>query len=174
MVTIADGNVITRLNQDDRPVYFQVKNANGGRILCNLALPTVGGFLNLQSGGEQLQWTFNAIFSAFISKLDVTRSVFNELPTQANMGNNSISYDAVDTFEVHVKIRNLSNSALSGINIVENVREYFDFVDVTASQGSFSQSGKTLEFNDISLGANSEIEIIYRLSTPEAGSGMHE
>jgi len=174
MVAVASENVLAKLNHDDRPLYFQLNNANGGRILCNLALPTVGGFLNLQNGGKQLQWTFNAIFSAFISKMDVTRSVFNELPTQVNMGNNSVSYNAVDTFSVHVKLRNLSNSSLSGINIAEEIREYFDFIDVTASQGSFSQKGKTLEFNGISLGANSEIEIVYRLSTPEIGSGMHE
>lgn len=174
MVTIADQNIIARLNTDNRPFYFQLNNANGGRILCNLALPTVGGYLNLKSGSKQLQWTFNAIFSAFISKIDVTRSVFNKIPTQANMGNNSISYDAVDTFEVHVKIRNVSNTSLSGININEEVREYFSFVDVTTNQGNFSQNGNTLEFSNISLGANSEIEIVYRLSTPETGTGMHE
>jgi hypothetical protein len=172
MVSLSSAQVLATLNSDSRPVYYQINNANGGRILSNLAIPAVGGYIDLKSGGKQLQWTYNAILSAFISDIDVTRSVSNQLPPLVNVGNNSVSYDAVDTFNVVIKVRNLSANAVSNIEIEENIREYFTFVDVQGG-ASYSQSGNKLTFNGISLSPNEEIEITYRLKTPEAADEMH-
>ncbi len=171
-VTIPSGSVLATLNSDSRPVYYQINNANGGRILSNLAIPAVGGYLDFKTGGKQLQWSYNAILSAFISDVDVTRSVVNQLPVLTNVGNNSVSYDAADTFNVVLKVRNVSGNSVSGIEIAEEVQEYFTIVDVMGGI-TYSQAGNTLTFSNISLAPNSEIEIKYRLSTPTPEDPIH-
>ncbi|MFN8257565.1 MAG: T9SS type A sorting domain-containing protein [Bacteroidales bacterium] len=173
LVTVPAESVIATLNVDNRPVYYQLNNAGGGRILSNLALPAVGGYVDLKSGGRQLQWTYNAILSAFISDIDVTRSVVNQLPPLVNVGNNSVSYDAVDTFNVVVKVRNLSSDMVSNLEIEEEINPYFTFVDVLNGQ-SANVDGNKLIFSGLSLAPNQEMLITYRLKTPDSNSDLHE
>ncbi len=172
LVAVPSESIIASLNSDNRPVYYQINNANGGRILSNLAIPAVGGYIDLKTGGKQLQWCYNAILSAFISDIDVTRSVLNELPPLVNVGNNSVSYDAVDTFNVAIKVRNISGNHIPNLQIEEEIREYFTFVDVLGG-ASYSQNGNTIIFSNISISPGEEQLIVYRLKTPETDDELH-
>jgi hypothetical protein len=53
-------NVIASISQDGRPVLFEKTLDTGGKILCNLGLPTAGGMAEGQNR-RQLQWTLNAL-----------------------------------------------------------------------------------------------------------------
>jgi len=97
-------------------------NANNGRIICNTGLPTTGGMNELKNGSRQLQWTLNALLYAFTSNIDVTRSVYNDLPAGITAGKNAVSFDALDTFEVRIKIRNLTRCTIDNISINEYLR----------------------------------------------------
>ncbi|HEY4785921.1 MAG TPA: hypothetical protein VIH57_07720 [Bacteroidales bacterium] len=175
-VTANTASIIASLKSDNRPVIFELSGsqAGGGRIICNLGIPTVGGISEVESGSRQLQWTFNTILYAFSQKIDVTRSVFNVLPPSVIGGDNAISYDRIDTFEVHVLLRNLSSEAISGITLNENLRNYFSFVDVSTSGVSSSYVNGILTLSGISLPAQSEKIIIYRLATPSPDNDIHE
>jgi len=172
-VTVPQANVIAKLTSDNRPVLFRIPQTNGGKIICNTGLATTGGFLNLSSGSRQLQWTFDAFLAAFSNKIDVTRSIFNKIPNGISVGRNGVSFDALDSFEVRLKIRNLSGETISNIDITETIRDYFDFQDVLNGT-SYTLSGKVLTFSGISLNANTEKEIVYRLRTPDPTTKVHE
>jgi len=174
-VNPGSAEVVARLSVNAAPAIFVLKGAQagGGRIICNLGLPTVGGNSEILNGSRQLQWTFNTLLYALSNNIDVTRSVFNDLPNGVIAGKNAIPYDKVDTFEVRIKIRNLSSAAVSGIKINENIGTYFSFVDVTTPGSTFTLTGNNLEFSGINMPAWSESVIVYRLKTPPLNSQVH-
>jgi len=186
-VTAPNAQVIAQIEGSNAPVVFAFKGAtaNGGKILCNLGLPTVGG---LSDGGgnsnriRQLSWPLNAIFWAWAEKIDVVRNVWNDIPDSVTANNNAVSYNAVDTFEVKLTVRNLYNYTINNINLKEYLRTvkvnnawvpYFTFVDVLTPGVDYTINGATLSFNDISLAPHSELIIRYRLSTPEPNAPVH-
>lgn len=175
-VTAGTASIIARLKSDNRAAIFELSgsHADGGRIVCNLGIPTVGGISEVESGSHQLQWTLNAILYAFSERIDVTRSVFNVIPPTVIGGDNSISYDRVDTFEVRVKLRNLSNEAVTGVTLTENFRNYFTLLDVFTSEGSNNYTNGILSFSGISLPPLSEKTVVYRLTTPSPENDIHE
>jgi hypothetical protein len=166
-------NVIAKLVSDNRPVLLAINNVNGGKLVCNLALPTVGGYVDMAKGSHQMEWTLNTIVNSFASPIDVTRAIFNEIPRNVSVGKNGISYEARDTFEVRVTIRNLSAEAINNINVSENIHPYFEFFDVL-SGAAYTIDGKKLSFSGINLAANSEKVITYRLLTPKPTDPIHE
>ncbi|MFA5781499.1 MAG: hypothetical protein WC868_04440 [Bacteroidales bacterium] len=175
-VNIGSAEVIALLSVNSDPAVFVLKGsqANGGRIICNLGIPTVGGNSEILNGSRQLQWTFNTLLYALSNNIDVTRSLCNDLPNGINAGKNAIAYDKVDTFEVRVKIRNLSPDAVSGIKINESIGSYFSFVDVTTPGITYSTNGNNLEITGIFVPAQSESVIVYRLKTPPVNSQTHQ
>ena len=175
-VNTGSAEIIAKLKSDSRPVIFALSGglANGGRIVCNLGIPTVGGVSEVESGSRQLQWTFNTLLYTFSQRIDIARNVVNQLPANVVAGDNAISFDRIDTFEVHVNIRNVSGEAINGITLNEDFRNYFIFLDVPTSQGSYSYSNGVLTFSGISVPAHSEKAIVYRLSTTEPDDAVHE
>lgn len=174
--TISTGLIETIVAlEDGNPVVFEIsgKTALGGRIVCNTGLPAAGGMANIEAGSRQLQWALNAVFYAFSHEVDVTRSVYNEIPDGVSAGKNAISYDAVDTFKVIIKLRNLSENTIDAVSVTEQIREYFSFADVPDEDIDFTLSDKELIFGNISLPPLSEKEIVYRLKTPEPEDSIH-
>lgn len=168
-------NPVVSLVDDNRPVIFTVKkeDAGGGKILCNLGLPLVKGLSDLEYGGRQLQWTLNAILSAFSGPVDVTRSVRNELSFPVTAGKNAISYDRIDTFDVEVRVRNLSSQTIQDIIITEKIQPYFQFKGILTGE-SADINGNILTISSINLSPQSEHLIIYQLITPEPDNKIHE
>lgn len=175
-LNIPGAEVIAHEKSSNTPVIFALsgQNAGGGRIVCNLGLPAVGGLNRIKQGSRQLQWTLNAIMYAFAKKLDVTRSVNNDLYNKLSVGRNAVSNDGRDTFEIKIKIRNLGEENLDNISISEIIRAYFSFVDVVTPGVSFSYNNGNLVFNNLSIGPKSDKEITYRLATPERSDAIHE
>jgi hypothetical protein len=157
----------------DRPAIFVIK-VNGGRIVCNLGLPTVGGIAEIEGGSRQLQWTLNTLLYAFSRNIDVTRGIYNQLPATVIHGYNSVSYDRIDTFEVHMIVRNLSSETISDINVQENLRNYFKLLDVTTSGVTSYYANGILTLSGISIPPHSETTIVYRVTTPTPDSEIHE
>ncbi len=147
--------------------------SGGGKIMCNTGLPTVYGLSNPDASSMQISWTMTAILSAFTFDVDVTRKVRNELIGSMATGDNAISYDRTDTFSVEMRVRNLSDQAVSDITVNENIKACFTFLDVTSGD-SYSQSGNQLTFSGISLAPHAEKTIIYRVITPDPTSDKHE
>ncbi len=181
MVQTGDARIIARLQGTDIPVVFAMSGAtaNGGRVICNTALPTVGGSNGLLKGqaspeGRQLQWAVNAAMWAFATNIDVTRSVHNDLPDFLSVGRNAASFDRRDTLEIRVKIRNLSSSNISGIAISEAIRDFFTFVDVKTPDVTADYRKPTLILSGISVPARSEKVIVYRITTPDPQDPVHE
>lgn len=174
-VNLSNADVVAYLQGTQNPVVFVLsgKNANGGRIIVNTGLPTIGGMNELSKGSRQLQWTMNAILSAFCSTIDVTRSIYNNLPSEIIAGVNAISYDRLDTFEVRLKIRNLSNKSVGEINIYERIRNYFKVLSVKATNVSFIISGTDITFKDITLSPFEEKEITILVTTPNPEDPIH-
>jgi hypothetical protein len=121
-------------------------------------------------------------FWAWAEKIDVVRNVWNDIPDSVTANNNAVSYNAVDTFEVKLTVRNLYNYTINNINLKEYLRTvkgnnawvpYFTFVDVLTPGVDKHINGATLSFNDISLAPHSELIIRYRLSTPEPNAPVH-
>lgn len=168
-------NSIITIEGNDSPIVFSLggTQANGGSVICNLGLPTVSGLAELENNNRQLQWSLNAILSAFVSDVDVTRSVHNDLAYLIPVGRNAISYDRVDTFEIRIQIRNLSSETISGITITENIPDYFSLVDVTSGD-AYTQNDNSLLFEGISMNAQTEKIITYVLRTPDPDSDKHE
>ncbi|TAL68260.1 MAG: hypothetical protein EPN82_11245 [Bacteroidetes bacterium] len=167
------------------PVVFILNgpNANGGRIICNTGLPTTGGMNELKSGSRQLQWTLNSFLYAITNNIDVTRSVYNDLPSGITAGKNAVSFDALDTFEVRIKVRNLSSSDITNITINEYLRNeninntnrtYFQFVDVISQDVTATITGNNLNISGLSMPPLSEKVITYRLRTPDVSDKIHE
>lgn len=175
-VTTNVAEVVATLQNTQNPVVFLLrgKNASGGKIIINTGMPTVGGINDLNKGSRQLQWTFNAIFSAFCSDVDVTRSIYNDLPSEITAGANAISYDRLDTFEVRIKIRNLSNNLVSDLKITEWVRDYFQVVGVKNTNISYQISGTKVVLSNITLNPFEEKEVVLLVSTPDPNSKIHE
>jgi hypothetical protein len=179
-VDCGSAEVIARLQGTNTPVIFALQGAaaNGGRVICNTALPTVGGTNAAQPGettheSRQLQWAINAMLSAFATNVDVTRSVDNEIPDSLSTGRNAASYDRRDTLEIRVKVRNLSGSAISGITVTEGLRDFFDFVDVVTPDVTFTYTKPNLVLSGITLAPHSEKVIVYRIATPDPDDAVH-
>ncbi|MBL0173940.1 MAG: hypothetical protein IPP94_01535 [Ignavibacteria bacterium] len=173
--------VIARVSGTEVPVVFALTGtaAGNGRLLCNTALPTVGGSNGLLAGkktenGRQLQWALNAVMYAFATNVDVTRSICNEIPDSLTAGKNAASFDRRDTLEVRVKVRNLSAQDVSGIRITEGIRDFFRFVDVLTPGVTSSFASSTLTLSGISVPAHGEKIIVYRIATPDPADAVHE
>jgi hypothetical protein len=175
LVNTSNVNALVTLEEDGRPVVFSLEGAaaNGGSLLCNLGLPVVKGLADLEAGDRQLQWTLNAVMSAFARPLDVTRSVRNELTGYLFAGPNAISYDRVDTFSVEILVRNLSDATIQNIELAEKIQPYFRFFKVLSGD-AHTITGNLLTFNISSIPANSEQKIVYQLITPVPDSEIHE
>jgi len=92
----------------------------------------------------------------FSKNIDVTRSIFNDLPSGITAGPNAVAYDDRDTFEIRVLVRNLSDINIDSINITEYFRDFFKFIDVTDNTIQYSINGSTLILQNISIPAKSE------------------
>ena len=123
---------------------------------------------------RQLQWALNAIFSAFAARIDVTRSVDNAIPDSITAGRNAASFDRRDTLEIRVKVRNVSGTAVTGIEILESVRDFFTFVDVSTPDVTWEYKKPNLKLSGISLPPHSETIITYRIATPDPQDPVHE
>ncbi|MBN2273865.1 MAG: hypothetical protein JXK95_06000 [Bacteroidales bacterium] len=167
-------SVIATALQDERPVIFEKTIEGGGKLLCNLGLPTAGGMADMSMNRRQLQWTLNTLLYGFSHGLDVSRHVENYLPSNINAGKNAISFDRVDTFNVTIVLRNLGSEDLQEINVSESLGEYVKFVEVVSSPGSFNIEDSMLVFNNITLAAKEEKSIVYRLRTPDSDDPVHE
>ncbi len=180
-VNCGGAEVIARLQGTNIPVVFALQGtkANNGRVICNTALPTVGGSNAMQPGettheSRQLQWPINAILSAFATRIDVTRSIDNAIPDSITAGRNAASFDRCDTLEVRVKLRNLSSSTIGGIEVNEGLRDFFTFVDVVTPDVTAEYSKPNLKLSGISLPPHSEAVIVYRIATPAPSDPVHE
>lgn len=188
-VKLSKGDVIASLSKNDNPVVFLLKgaDANGGRIICNTGLPTTGGMNNLKSTSpiqnRQLSWSINAIVYSFCSQIDYTRSIFNVLPAGITAGPNAVSHDRIDTFEVRIKLRNLSDEPQNKIDISELIRTvyidnawkpYYTVAEVSPSNINYTDNLTTLNFKDITLQPRTELNITYKLVTPNPDDPIHE
>ncbi|MFN3306805.1 MAG: hypothetical protein ACK42Z_06430 [Candidatus Kapaibacteriota bacterium] len=174
-ITVNNAEIIAKLQENQNPVVFEINgnNAKGGRIIINTGLPTIGGMNELSKASRQLQWTLNAIFSAFCSSIDVTRFIYNDLRAEIIAGKNAFSYDRVDTFEVRIKIRNLSNRLIDNIKIIEKVRNYFEIISVSGKNISFIKSNRDIIFDNLTLKPFEEKEITIYVATPEPTNPIH-
>lgn len=168
--------IVARENNTDNPVVFVINSdqAKGGRIIVNTGLPTVGGMNNLNRGSRQIQWTLNAILYTFCSTIDVTRSLFNDLPKDITANPNAVSYDRLDTFEVRIKIRNLSNSPVSNVSLTEYVRPFFKFIEIKGQNVTFQANGNIITIPNIQLTPFQEMDIVMLISTPSPSDKIHE
>lgn len=176
-INFTQAEVIAYEKTTNNPVVFLIRgqNANGGKIIINTGLPTIGGLNELNKGSRQLQWSLNAILSAFCSQIDVTRSVYNELPTEIIAGKNAISYDRIDTFEIRIKVRNLTSSKVDNLTITEWVRDYFKIINTNATGITVSLlSGNAIQYSNISLQPFEEKDIVFLVSTPDPNDKIHE
>jgi len=175
LVSASGINPLVTLAEESRPVVFSVEgdDAGGGTLLCNLGLPAVKGLADLETGDRQLQWTLNAILSAFAGPLDVTRSVRNDLAGYLSAGPNAVSYDRIDTFSVEIMVRNLSDAPIQNIRLTEQIQPYFRFNRVVSGD-AYTIDGNLLTIDMAGMAAHTEQKIIYELITPEPGSGIHE
>ncbi len=167
-------SVIAAAQSDGRPVLFEKITENGGRIICNLGLPTAGGMADMSRNKRQLQWTLNALLYGLSHTLDMARHVTNQLPPNVNAGRNAISFDRVDTFEVTVVLRNLGLQEMNQVTVREALSEYVRFVEVVSSPGSFTKQDTVLVFSGITLAPKEEKQIVYRLCTPDPDDPVHE
>jgi len=155
------------------PIIFSIKSdlaIHANQLVANLGLTAV------HSDGDnkvQILYTLNSILGFYSSMLDVTRNVENELVGGIVAGNNAIAYDAVDTFTVHVNLRNLSASDITDIKIVEKKSPYFTFGEVLTGETATIE-GSILTIVGLTLGAYEEKTISYTLITPKPESGKHE
>ncbi len=175
MVRSTDITPLITLEEDGRPVVFtrEGEAAGGGSLLCNLGIPLVKGLADMKAGDRQVQWTLNAIMSAFARPLDVTRSVRNQLAGTISAGPNAVSYDRVDTFSVEILVRNLSGTDIQDILLTEEIQPYFRFYEMLSGE-AYSVEGTRLTIPIAGIPAHSEQKIVYRLTTPDPGSGIHE
>lgn len=185
----ASAEVIAVTDLGGTPVSFVLKgdDAFDGRVVCNTGLPTVGGFNEIENEdpeySRQLQWTLNAFMYAFCSEIDVTRSVYNDLPDSVTAGKNAVSYDREDYFEIRVLARNLSDRAIGGVNITESMRRvnldgtwtpYFEIVEVSTPGVEHELGSYYVKLKDLTIPARSERTIVYRMKTPEPEDPIHE
>ncbi|MFH1052148.1 MAG: hypothetical protein V1779_14610 [bacterium] len=175
-VSLTGGEILAETQIRKFPAAFELKGAeaNSGRIVCNLGLPTIGGMKEAGNGSRQLQWTLNTLLYTFAKSIDVNRSVWNELPDTLTAGKNAVSYDRIDTFEVRIVVRNLSDSPVNNLVITESIRPFFSFVELTSNDVSYTISGNNLTLSNILLNPHSEKTIVYQLRTPDPDDKIHE
>ncbi|MBN2213460.1 MAG: hypothetical protein JW723_04385 [Bacteroidales bacterium] len=173
MVNAGGIHMIARAAADDRPVIFEMALPGGGQIICNLGLPTAGGFAE-GTGKRQLQWTLNMLMYAMSDRVDVSRSLENVLPPQIVAGKNAVSFDRKDTFDVRIAVRNLTGSVIENITVTENISDYYQFAGVVTSPGTTSLDDHALTIYGISVQPFSEVGIIYRLASPDPDDPVHE
>ncbi len=175
-VNLTNGDVFAETQMKQFPVAFELKGseANNGRIVCNLGLPTIGGMKEADKGSRQLQWTLNTLLYTFSKSIDMNRSVWNELPDTLTAGKNAVSYDRIDTFEVRIVIRNLSDLPVNNLTITENIRPFFSFVELVNPDEVYSITGNILSISNILLNPHSEKTIVYKLRTPDPDDKIHE
>ncbi len=166
--------VIANAEADGRPVLFEKKTGTGGKILCNLGLPTAGGMAGTGQNRRQLQWTLNSLLYTLSHNLDISRRVENQLPSYLGVGDNAVSFDRVDTFEVVIVLRNLGSEEIQNLTLNEHIGRYFKYVEVASYPGSFSIIDTTLTFSNITLSSKEEKYIVYRLRTPDPDDPVHE
>lgn len=174
MVNTNGLNIIATAQADSRPVLFEKRTGSGGKIICNLGLPTAGGMAGTGQNRRQLQWTLNSLLYALSHSLDAVRRVENQLPSYLGVGDNAVSFDRVDTFDVVVTLRNLGSEEIQNIIVNEHIGRYFRFVEAVSYPGSFSTSDTTLTFSGITLAPKEEKFIVYRLRTPDSDDPIHE
>ncbi|MDT8324206.1 MAG: hypothetical protein RRA94_08850, partial [Bacteroidota bacterium] len=172
--------IIARAHGWNLPVVFTLSGeaAGNGRVVCNTALPAVGGSNALRMGSNapearQLQWIFNTVLYAFCTNIDMTRSVHNDIPDSLTVGRNAVSYDRKDTLEIHIQVRNLSSVPVEGIEIRESIRGFFSFVDLKTQGITHAYKAPYLTISDLALPPHSETTIVYRITTPEPDSPLH-
>ncbi len=126
------------------------------------------------SDNLQLEYFLNTLVYAFSEDADVTRRVSNNLPNGVTANSNAISYNSADTFQVIIKCRNLTNQAISDLEINEDIKEYFTLFEIDSDESFvFDTANNVLTFQEVSLPAFSEKEIIYNLITPSAEDSIH-
>ncbi len=172
-VSINDQHVIARETESNNIVAFQLSNfeANGGKIICNLGLPTLDGMLNIAEGSRQIQWFLNSVVYAFSSHLDVTRRTYNEMTNITNAASNAVPYDYEDEFQVQVTIRNLTSANMHDVAVKEIISPFFSFVNM---DGQFSLSGDTLLITGLEIPPSSEQVIRYTLQNPSSDEPVYE
>jgi len=180
-VHVDNAAIIARARGSNTPVVFALagEDALGGKIVCNTALPAVGGSNAMLPGDStgadrQFQWILNALLYAVGTNIDVTRSVYNELPDSLSVGRNAASYDRRDTLEIRVKVRNLSSVPIDGIEIREGIRGFFDFIDVVTPGVEHELKKGYLYLTDVAVAPHSEKVILYRIATPDPDDERHE
>ncbi len=174
MVSSTRISPIASIEGTSNPVIFKINPAHtfGGKIHCNTGLPTVKGLSDPNNDSQQISWTLNSILAAFSFEVDVTRKVSNEMLYVTQLGDNAISYDRIDTFEVELTLKNLTTETIN-ISLKETIKPYFTFYKVNSGPtGSFNNG--ELEFNNININAQSELKIVYSLITPKPDNVIHE
>lgn len=179
-VRTGNAEVIARVHGQNLPVVFALsgETAGNGRVVCNTALPTVGGSNALRDKARaqearQLQWVLNAVVFAFCTNVDVTRSIVNDIPDSLSVGRNAASYDRKDTLEIHIRVRNLSPKTIQGITIRESIRGFFEFADVLTTGITHEYKAPYLTITDLEVPPHSETVVVYRVATPEPSSPTH-
>lgn len=173
---VGSSKIIASTANKGYPACFLIEDdkADGGRILCNAGIPTIGGIKEVEYDSRQLQWSLNAIFYTWVQKIDVTRAILNEVPDTLAAGKNAVSYDRKDTFKVQITVRNLSDEPINSIEIEENVRDYFEFLNVETQGVTYEVNGEDVKFTGLNMPPRSEKVIVYRLATPEPDDEIHE
>jgi hypothetical protein len=166
-------SVISSAAADNRPVLFTITGgpASNGRIIGNLGLPTSGGISKVEQGSRQLQWTLNAILYAFAQKIDISRAVINQIPSNVMAHPNFVSHDRLDTLDVKITVRNLSSESIPSIQLSEDFRNYFQFLEMVSSVPYTLVDGN-LKL-ELSLGPKTEQQILFRLRTPDIDASIH-
>lgn len=175
-INLQDAEIVAREKKSNNPVVFVINSSStkGGRIIVYTGLPTVGGMNNLNQGSRQIQWTLNAILYSFCSTIDVTRSIFNDIPKGITANPNAVSFDGLDTFEVRIKIRNLGNTPQPNITLKENIRNYFKFIGIANPNLNYTSNGNSITIPNIQLSPLQEKEIIMLVSTPNPKDKIHD
>lgn len=174
-VNTGNSEIIARAESGKALIFtLEGQAANNGRIVCNLGVPTFGGNDEIQAGSRQLQWTLNTILYAFSQPIDVSRAVYNSIPDGVTANRNAIAYDRLDTFEVHIQVRNLSDKPLANVNITEHISNYFTFLDVQTSGITSNYNNGQLNIEGLGLAPQAQKKIIYRLITPQPEDTIHE
>lgn len=168
-------STIVSATTDNRPVIFSAEGekALGGKIVCCLGLPTTQGLAELDEGSRQLNWTLDAIFGAFAKKVDVTRSIRNNLPPAITAGKNAVSFDGIDTFEVNILLRNLQKQPVENIHVQEYINAYFTFGELLSGD-SYTVNENKLDIQIASLAPFEEKTMTYTLVTPQPEDPVHE
>jgi hypothetical protein len=158
-----------------KPCLFMIKPefTSGARIICNTGLPTVSGLSDNNTHITQLNWTMSAILATFAYEIDVTRKIRNELTGVIAAGDNCVSYDRSDTISVEIRIRNLSDLVIADIDITEDIKPYFKFLEVSSGD-AYTGTGQKIGFSGISIPAHGEKVIIYTVTTPLPGNIIHD